>query len=178
MAASINNKNPGWVQIAEIEKILNPFEGITPDIENLQEFPFRSYPKKEPVRVRKVNHPYNPQQLGVELDTLAGKIIEHRWDFQVPDKHGRCPEVHGFEWLLDYIGNKVAEIGGHTLIKSEGGASYNPQAEQSCIWTEDDDGIYETACGNMFELNDTPEHNRMKFCPYCGKVLRQSKDGE
>jgi hypothetical protein len=81
------------------------------------------------IKTKVYPYPYNPQQLGVELDTLAGKIIEHRWDFQVPDKHGRCPEVPGFEWLLDYIGNKVAEIGGHTLIKSEGGASYNPQAE-------------------------------------------------
>jgi glutathionylspermidine synthase len=47
MAASINNENPGWVQIADIEKILKPFDEIAPDIENLQEFPFRSYPKKE-----------------------------------------------------------------------------------------------------------------------------------
>jgi len=47
MAASINNENPGWVQIADIERILNPFCMIAPDIENLQEFPFRSYPKKE-----------------------------------------------------------------------------------------------------------------------------------
>jgi hypothetical protein len=46
MAASINNKNPGWVQIADIGKILKPFDEI-PDIENLQEFPFRSRPKKE-----------------------------------------------------------------------------------------------------------------------------------
>ena len=52
MAASINNENPGWVQIVDIEKILNPFEGITPDIENLQEFPFRSYPKKVSERLR------------------------------------------------------------------------------------------------------------------------------
>jgi len=49
------------------------------------------------------------------LDDLATKIIEKRKDFQVPDKHGRCPEVPGFEWLLDYIGNKVAEEGGFVL---------------------------------------------------------------
>jgi hypothetical protein len=47
MAASINNENPGWVQIAEIEDILKPYDIIVPDIENLQEFPFRSNPKKE-----------------------------------------------------------------------------------------------------------------------------------
>jgi hypothetical protein len=48
MAASINNKTPGWVQIADIESILKPFDMIIPDIENLQRFPFRSYPKREP----------------------------------------------------------------------------------------------------------------------------------
>jgi len=49
------------------------------------------------------------------LDDLVTKIIEKRKDFQVPDKHGRCPEVPGFEWLLDYISNKIAEEGGFVL---------------------------------------------------------------
>jgi hypothetical protein len=56
---------------------------------------------------------------------------------------------------------------------------YNLQAEQSCIWTEDEDGIYQTSCGNSFEfMNGTPNDNHTKFCPYCGKVLTQSKGGK
>jgi hypothetical protein len=48
-----------------------------------------------------------------------------------------------------------------------------------CIWTENEDGIYETSCGNAFEfMEGTPERNHIRFCPYCGKVLRQSKEGE
>lgn len=41
-----------------------------------------------------------------------------------------------------------------------------------CGWEQDDDGIWQTECGNAFELNaGTPEDNHMEFCPYCGKVL-------
>jgi hypothetical protein len=47
MAASINNEHPGWVQIADIGDILRPSDAVIPDIENLQEFPFRSYPKRK-----------------------------------------------------------------------------------------------------------------------------------
>ena len=66
------------------------------------------------------------------------------------------------------------------LTKEVGCASHSDfQSEQSCIWMEDDDGIYQTSCGNAFEfMNWTPENNHMKFCPYCGKLLRQSKDSE
>ena len=36
----------------------------------------------------------------------------------------------------------------------------------------DDNGAWETECGNMFEVTDgTPNENDMKFCPYCGKTL-------
>jgi len=53
----------------------------------------------------------------------------------------------------------------------------NPK--QYCLWIEDDDGVYQTSCLHSFEFMDgTPERNGMKFCPYCGKLIRQSKDGE
>jgi hypothetical protein len=79
------------------------------------------------------------------------------------------------------------------------------EQEQYCIWTEDGDGIYHTSCGDVFEfintsawkppflngggnavlfaaptifMNGTPDDNHMKSCPYCGKLLRQIKDGK
>jgi len=49
----------------------------------------------------------------------------------------------------------------------------NPK--QYCIWIEDDDGVYQTSCLHSFEfMNGTPESNGIKFCPYCGKELRQA----
>jgi hypothetical protein len=46
----------------------------------------------------------------------------------------------------------------------------------NCEWSQDDlDGDwFVTDCGNDFILNDgTPEENKMKFCCYCGKPLKQ-----
>lgn len=43
-----------------------------------------------------------------------------------------------------------------------------------CLWTEDDNGVWETSCKQMFVLNEgTPEQNHMKFCCYCGTKLKQ-----
>ena len=44
--------------------------------------------------------------------------------------------------------------------------------EDKCEWTQNEDGIWETACGNMFEVMEgTPHENQMNYCPYCGKYL-------
>lgn len=48
------------------------------------------------------------------------------------------------------------------------------QPTQVCEWLEDDDGNWETSCDNAHVLNDgTPAENGMKFCCYCGRVLKQ-----
>ena len=43
-----------------------------------------------------------------------------------------------------------------------------------CDWTlSESEMVYDTECGNMFQLNDgTPADNEMAFCPYCGRRLR------
>jgi len=51
----------------------------------------------------------------------------------------------------------------------------NEQSERYCLWIEDDDGVYQTSCLHSFEImNGTPETNGIKFCPYCGKLIRQA----
>lgn len=46
-----------------------------------------------------------------------------------------------------------------------------------CIWSkdEDEDNIWDTGCGeiHMF-INDGPEDNGYKYCPYCGNDLHHS----
>jgi len=60
-----------------------------------------------------------------------------------------------------------------------GGGLTTTKSEQYCLWIEDDDGVYQTSCLHSFEfMNGNPEPNGIKFCPYCGKLIRQSKDGE
>ena len=42
----------------------------------------------------------------------------------------------------------------------------------NCNWDQDEDGIWQTDCGELFEINEgTPGDNGMKFCCYCGRNL-------
>jgi len=46
--------------------------------------------------------------------------------------------------------------------------------EKCCTWTENEDGYWETNCGNAFTLEEgTPTKNEMVFCCYCGCKLRE-----
>jgi len=43
----------------------------------------------------------------------------------------------------------------------------------SCSWKEDDEGNWNTGCGEMFVLScDTPKEHNMNFCCFCGKSLK------
>ena len=45
-----------------------------------------------------------------------------------------------------------------------------------CIWSEDEDGLWWTACKEIHEFFDgTPTENSYKFCPYCGKELKEER---
>ena len=46
-----------------------------------------------------------------------------------------------------------------------------------CTWTQDDDGIYHTSCGQAQEFTTgTREENGYKFCPYCGKEITEASN--
>jgi hypothetical protein len=39
----------------------------------------------------------------------------------------------------------------------------------SCMWMEDDEGVWHSSCGDAFVLNDGgPIVNNMDYCCYCG----------
>lgn len=41
-----------------------------------------------------------------------------------------------------------------------------------CVWRANEEGAYETMCGNIFEFYaDGPQENDFRFCPYCGNPL-------
>lgn len=48
---------------------------------------------------------------------------------------------------------------------------------ETCSWIQEDDPeicCWETRCGNSFYFTEgTPADNRMKYCCYCGKLLKQ-----
>ena len=48
------------------------------------------------------------------------------------------------------------------------------QDAKGCVWSEDEDGNWDTGCGNMFVITEgTPYDNEMGFCCYCGHKLDQ-----
>lgn len=43
----------------------------------------------------------------------------------------------------------------------------------ACLWAEDEDGNWWTACNNGFVFTDGgPTENGMRFCCYCGRDLQ------
>ncbi len=43
-----------------------------------------------------------------------------------------------------------------------------------CEWKEDEDGNWGTSCGNLYcIIEGMPKENGMKFCCYCGKLLKE-----
>ena len=49
-----------------------------------------------------------------------------------------------------------------------------------CEWTDDEDGVWHTGCGNAFVLDPygTPAEHGMTYCPYCGREIRAVLFGE
>lgn len=67
-------------------------------------------------------------------------------------------------WELRQI-TEVEEMNGIGTVKFE----------PKCRWTEDDEGIWYTECGNAHEfMTDSPTENKYKFCPYCGREIKHA----
>ena len=45
-----------------------------------------------------------------------------------------------------------------------------------CGWADNEDGAWETSCGEIFEFtNRGPHQNRFTFCPFCGLKIITTK---
>lgn len=44
---------------------------------------------------------------------------------------------------------------------------------EPCVWTEDEDGIHHTACGEMFCFDGPIADHKQRFCGYCGAAIRE-----
>lgn len=51
-------------------------------------------------------------------------------------------------------------------------AEAKANASRTCQWTEDEDGNWDTGCGECFSFADgKPSQNKQRFCGYCGGRL-------
>ena len=48
-----------------------------------------------------------------------------------------------------------------------------------CVWSQDENGVWETACENAHEFSaEGVAENGYKYCPFCGKTIAAKKYGE
>lgn len=97
----------------------------------------------------------------IELLPVATCELAHTYDGACPDRHdheARDPNCKACQAI------QLAEA----LLKGA-----NPNA---CEWKEDADGNWDTECGECFCFADgTPTENKARFCPYCGKPIREKR---
>jgi hypothetical protein len=94
---------------------------------------------------------------------------------------GACNElVAGVHKVQDWSGTRVGNA--LDIIEPILLASGRPSP---CEWVQNDDGAWETGCGNCFEFNaGGPTQNGTRFCVYCSKTIHatagqpQSEGGE
>ena len=57
---------------------------------------------------------------------------------------------------------------------------YKPiKQEMYCIWHDDEEGNWSTACEQLFILAEgTPKENKMKYCCFCGKLIQEVSRNE
>lgn len=52
-------------------------------------------------------------------------------------------------------------------------------SENTCSWSADEDGTWETECDELFQFTtDGPKENGFKFCPYCGARLETNPSAQ
>lgn len=97
--------------------------------------------------------------LGIDLEQFREAVENLEWqnrghanpDFPTgdPEKHAECLRLLA---LID--------------ASPKGGSD-------ACIWTDDGEGNWATACGEIFTLIEgVPAENKVHHCPYCGKNLQ------
>jgi len=49
-----------------------------------------------------------------------------------------------------------------------------PAVREPCVWSQDEEGAWDTTCGGLFEFADGwPSENGAKYCCYCGGVISE-----
>lgn len=84
----------------------------------------------------------------------------------------RLPKV----WIELWASGNIHAVYAHKTIPFKGNTihQYAPvQPPRRCVWTENEEGQWDTQCGGMFEFTDGgPADNEQKFCGYCGGKLK------
>lgn len=99
-------------------------------------------------------------------DAAVNNLIEQNKRLELENKRFR--EKDGWKDIVHCQTNKI-------ILQEERIKDLEAKVGKCCLWTQDEGGIYDTGCNNRFELvAGTPKDNKMKYCPYCGKLIVQA----
>ncbi len=131
--------------------------------------------RKSVVKIRKYYNDLN-DDLYDELDKICAQL-------------DNIPPIKVNKVITQMLAVKKASDSGQALFSCQGQAmdgyselanyrsildniSYETQHNRTCKWIIDEDGMFDTGCGNKFEfISDGPKENHFTHCPYCGGKL-------
>lgn len=102
----------------------------------------------------------NDEQLRAEFEAWAARI-------------GLCVTGKYAETINGLCAESAFKAGYKAALQSKG------REDEHCVWHNDPetDNSWETDCRQLFEIYEgTPSDNRMAFCCYCGKPIREAID--
>ena len=125
---------------------------------------------------------------GIDIQKAAREIIAFSSDFSIDDIIANPLPKDDVEWVIarldkyydcnygitwDSIRDALNEV---SLPKAE---NCLVDIEPVCEWTREigTEDRYETECGNEYDYGTNEHENDMfKFCPYCGKKIKEAAD--
>jgi len=72
------------------------------------------------------------------------------------------------------LSKQVQQLTELLLERDSESSEQRAETSETCKWVLDEDGAWDTECGNRFEVTEgTPHGNNMFFCAFCGKRLEE-----
>lgn len=85
-----------------------------------------------------------------------------------PDRDDTAAALDEYADLLERPSHEPREPLTERLTRN-GAVQHTPPPPRECAWAHDEDGLWQTNCGETFVLeHDGPAENGMHFCCYCG----------
>ena len=115
----------------------------------------------------------------LQADLAAAKKAQHIAELRANQLHDFCPDHRDKQRDKPCLACSLETANRKLAAARERVAALTGRLQDmvgdtpcACTWTQDEDGVWETACGKSWELNvGTPAENDMRFCHHCGRPL-------